>query len=352
MSEQSPASVHFVVLRNPDARRGKGIASALFEPPAVRQREHGFTLVEMLVVIGMIALLITILLPALQKAREAANSIKCAANLRTIGEMMMMHANEHRQCMPLAGAQRGGSDSKATPDDPANLADPAQQKYDYFTNGGLRPLPLPAALAPYFSVSCRTNGPANCEADISTGPLFAAFTCPSDPIPDNNSVADLKNWGKLIVDGNDSTLGSYVTGYTSYFPNVEALGYCPCNGNNNNANIQGHSRAAGFIPAMGSSPTQLVLMADGLMASGGVGSTFQFSAQLSPSTLADVFNGNSASAKADFDLVRHHGKMNALFLDGHVETLTITNTGGTTTGAGVVASGDLAHAYMVNGFPH
>jgi prepilin-type N-terminal cleavage/methylation domain-containing protein/prepilin-type processing-associated H-X9-DG protein len=68
-----------------------------------RQTRRGFTLVELLVVIGIIALLISILLPALSKARQAANTVYCAANLRSLAQAMNIYAGANGGWLPGSG---------------------------------------------------------------------------------------------------------------------------------------------------------------------------------------------------------------------------------------------------------
>lgn len=76
-----------------------------------RQSSHfaGFTLVELLVVIGIIALLIAILLPTLTRARESAKTVASLSNLRQLGTGLVMYVNENKGAYP-AGASIAETD--------------------------------------------------------------------------------------------------------------------------------------------------------------------------------------------------------------------------------------------------
>src|SRR3954464_12019952 len=65
-----------------------------------KRRRRGFTLVELLVVIGIIALLISILMPALNKARTHAKTVQCMSNMRQVGQGFAMYVNESKGTLP------------------------------------------------------------------------------------------------------------------------------------------------------------------------------------------------------------------------------------------------------------
>ncbi len=71
-------------------------------PRTMLRSNHGFTLIELLVVISIIALLVSILLPALGSARESAVQMQCLSRVRTIGQATHMYQTDHGQYYPFS----------------------------------------------------------------------------------------------------------------------------------------------------------------------------------------------------------------------------------------------------------
>jgi prepilin-type N-terminal cleavage/methylation domain-containing protein/prepilin-type processing-associated H-X9-DG protein len=164
-------------------------------PSTIGKPQRGFTLVELLVVIGIIALLISILLPSLNKAREAGRSVKCMSNLRQLSQATMMFANDHKFKMPGRGAgtpliadpTTGGFRLITTAAEAQdNVAvdwiawqrqiDPLDGQPNVGANNQNISL---SGLARYLNIKEQTGVPAAAANSLSTS-VEAVFVCPSD----------------------------------------------------------------------------------------------------------------------------------------------------------------------------
>src|SRR5687768_16267178 len=88
--------------------RTRNASSRTDHPTMCGAKRGAFTLVELLVVIGIIAVLVRVLLPTLGRAREQAKSTQCLSNMRQLGLAFVMYANDNKGLLPASARGSNG----------------------------------------------------------------------------------------------------------------------------------------------------------------------------------------------------------------------------------------------------
>lgn len=270
------------------------------------RRRSGFTLVELLVVIGIIAVLVAILMPALQKARATAQAVACLSNLRQAGVGLANYITSNQGWMP--------------PMRSLNTVDVAGETYTDPSSGttyntAFQWLLYTAWYRPGFGDDPPRNGDGFLGPYMGMGPnrrgMSAALGCPNvQPGPEQATV----NYFNTITTVNVYQAKTYALNlaYMVQFPNVW---------------LSIRSNAV-------RSPAERIYMAEGT----------GFSPSMYPPHWISGWGVTPPTEQLHTPTPRHNKRYNALFVDGHGEALRLEDTYWSTAGVPI-------NTLWVNGTP-
>ncbi len=284
---------------------------SMTNPPPGRSR--GFTLVELLVVIGIIAVLIAILLPSLQKARATAQRVVCMTHLQQFGLGFQMYAGTFHGSLPWTGSSDGNSASNALGpwDDEAYWANALpriigrKSYYDLqnLASSGLQPL---AHAADNNLFVCPSAGPAGSLSGSDTVNADGTFQMYGNAPGSPPQYVPLTTPGPVVAR----------PVYWCYVINSKLD-----NSLKNVAGSQATTAGNGFLKLAQLKQSQLtVLLVEKLVESG----------EISPAYTSPIARGKTTYTRFTG---RHNHGGNLLFADGHVgyatwASLQPTNTAG------------------------
>lgn len=291
----------------------------------------GFTLVELLVVIGIIAVLIGILLPALNNARAAANITKCTATMKQIAAAAQLHVINHNGYYPLAGYFQNDVGTG----EPAGFNDAAKKKYSYYFfsgtsgvgNNKFQLAAWQAAVAQYMTKRRILDSANNDDFKVDEagdGDYLRFFICPAHVGRSDEVAADNENDEPWVWGYNSGGVVAGFSAKSSFVLNEAVFGFSA-----SRKQLRGQASKV-------KDPARTMMLMDGVaykhygnvdvkwgtvLNATFIGNTFN-SKPITSFALSDAFGTGTTivRSKESFDKIRHKGKVDILFMDGHAET--------------------------------